>query len=92
MGKFDKLTFQWFDFHIAISKKYSSTGPSMFNVANKALVASFVTQFNIISVIYLKWPEGKFTNCRTDRPHTHTHTHIYIYSSVLKCWHLVAKV
>ena len=48
MGKFDKLTFQWFDFHIAISKKYSSTGPSMFNVANKALVASFVTQFNII--------------------------------------------
>jgi len=41
VGRFDHLTLQWFDLSIhdtAIGKKYFATGPSMFNVPNKALI------------------------------------------------------
>jgi len=41
VGRFNHLTLQWFDLSIgdtAISKKYFSTGPSMFSVPNKAFI------------------------------------------------------
>ena len=55
MGRFDHLTLQWYDFSIrdtAIGKKYFSVGRLMFNVPNKAMITSFVTQFNVVNVIY----------------------------------------
>ena len=54
VGRFNHLILQWFDLNIrdtAISKKYFSTGPSMFSVPNKVLITSFVTQFYVVKVI-----------------------------------------
>ena len=56
MGRLDHLTLQWFDLSIrntAIRKKYFSTGPSMLNVPNKALICD---------PIQCQWWEWKFNH------------------------------
>jgi len=61
--RYGSLALQLFDLSIcntAISKKYFSMGPLMFNVSNKALITWFVTQSNGVKVIYISkvtWAE-----------------------------------
>jgi len=74
VGRFDHLTLQWFYFSICdtrISKNYFSVRPLMFNVPNKAMITWFVTQFNVVNVIYIsKVAEGEVRlQCGADQPH-----------------------